>query len=48
MMEVCEGAGHLTANQVGYNLFDRRMEWAVLGVPTHVDTPQSVEPFMPA
>ena len=30
MMEVCEGAGHLTANQVGYNLFDRRMERAVL------------------
>ena len=30
MMAVCEGAGHLTANQVGYNLFDRRMEKAVL------------------
>ena len=30
MMEVCEQAGHLTANQVGYNLFDRRMEEAVL------------------
>ena len=30
MMEVCESAGHLTANQVGYNLFDRRMERAVL------------------
>lgn len=30
MMEECEKAGHLTANQVGYNLFDRRMEAAVL------------------
>ena len=30
MMEECESVGHLTANQVGYNLFDRRMESAVL------------------
>jgi aryl-alcohol dehydrogenase-like predicted oxidoreductase len=30
MMDVCEKAGHLTANQVGYHLFDRRMERAVL------------------
>ena len=30
MMDVCESVGHLTANQVGYNLFDRRMERAVL------------------
>jgi aryl-alcohol dehydrogenase-like predicted oxidoreductase len=30
MMEECEQNGHLTANQVGYNLFDRRMEAAVL------------------
>ena len=30
MMEECEAVGHLTANQVGYNLFDRRMEHAVL------------------
>jgi aryl-alcohol dehydrogenase-like predicted oxidoreductase len=30
MMEVCEGVGHLTANQVGYHMFDRRMERAVL------------------
>src|SRR4030042_4510485 len=30
MMEVCERAGHLTGNQVGYHLFDRRMERAVL------------------
>lgn len=30
MMDVCEQAGHLTANQVGYNLFDRRMEKALL------------------
>ena len=29
-MEECESVGHLTANQVGYNLFDRRMERAVL------------------
>ena len=30
MMVACEQAGHLTANQVGYNLFDRRMEHSVL------------------
>ena len=30
MMEVCESVGHLAANQVGYNMFDRRMEHAVL------------------
>jgi aryl-alcohol dehydrogenase-like predicted oxidoreductase len=30
MMDVCEKAGHLAANQVGYNLFDRRVERAVL------------------
>ena len=30
MMEECEKYGHLTANQVGYNLFDRRMEAEVL------------------
>ena len=30
MMEVCESTGHLTANQVGYHLFDRRVERAVL------------------
>ena len=30
MMDVCESVGHLTASQVGYNLFDRRMERAVL------------------
>jgi aryl-alcohol dehydrogenase-like predicted oxidoreductase len=30
MIEVCEGAGHLTANQVCYNLFDRRMEKVML------------------
>jgi aryl-alcohol dehydrogenase-like predicted oxidoreductase len=30
MMEECEKAGHLTANQVGYHLFDRRMEAEVL------------------
>jgi aryl-alcohol dehydrogenase-like predicted oxidoreductase len=30
MMAQCEAVGHLTANQVGYNLFDRRMESAVL------------------
>jgi aryl-alcohol dehydrogenase-like predicted oxidoreductase len=30
MMEECEQAGHLAANQVGYHLFDRRMEAAVL------------------
>ncbi len=30
MMEECEQHGHLTANQVGYNLLDRRMEREVL------------------
>jgi len=30
MMDVCERVGHLTANQVGYHLFDRRVERAVL------------------
>lgn len=30
MMEECERHGHLTANQVGYHLFDRRMEREVL------------------
>ena len=30
MMTECEQAGHLTANQVGYHLFDRRMEAEVL------------------
>ncbi|MBN1399905.1 MAG: aldo/keto reductase [Anaerolineae bacterium] len=30
MMAAAEQAGHLTANQVGYHLFDRRMESAVL------------------
>ena len=30
MMDECEKAGHLTANQVGYHLFDRRMEARVL------------------
>jgi methylglyoxal reductase len=30
MMEICEGHGHLAANQVGYNMFDRRMEALVL------------------
>jgi aryl-alcohol dehydrogenase-like predicted oxidoreductase len=30
MMEECEKYGHLTANQVGYNLLDRRVEKAVL------------------
>ena len=30
MMAACEQYGHLTANQVGYNLFDRRMEAEVL------------------
>ncbi|MDA8216996.1 MAG: aldo/keto reductase [Dehalococcoidales bacterium] len=30
MMEECEKYGHLAANQVGYNLFDRRMEKEVL------------------
>ncbi len=30
MMDACEKAGHVTANQVGYHLFDRRVERAVL------------------
>jgi aryl-alcohol dehydrogenase-like predicted oxidoreductase len=30
MMKECEQYGHLTANQVGYNLLDRRMEREVL------------------
>lgn len=30
MMDACERRGHLAANQVGYNLFDRRMEAQVL------------------
>ena len=30
MMDVCESTGHLAANQVGYHLFDRRVERAVL------------------
>ena len=30
MMEECEQAGHLATNQVGYHLYDRRMEAAVL------------------
>ena len=30
MMDVCESAGHLATNQVGYHLFDRRVERAVL------------------
>ncbi|MBF69298.1 MAG: hypothetical protein CMQ29_16610 [Gammaproteobacteria bacterium] len=30
MMQACEAAGHLTANQVGYHMFDRRMEASVL------------------
>jgi aryl-alcohol dehydrogenase-like predicted oxidoreductase len=30
MMDECERHGHLTANQVGYNMFDRRMEALVL------------------
>jgi len=30
MMSECEQHGHLTANQVGYHLFDRRMEAEVL------------------
>lgn len=34
MMDVCERTDHLTANQVGYNLFDRRMEKAVLNYCT--------------
>ena len=30
MMKACQSVGRLAANQVGYNLFDRRMEAAVL------------------
>lgn len=30
MMEECERHGHLTANQVGYHMYDRRMEAEVL------------------
>jgi aryl-alcohol dehydrogenase-like predicted oxidoreductase len=30
MMEECNGHGHVSANQVGYHLFDRRMEANVL------------------
>lgn len=30
MIDACERAGHIAANQVGYNLFDRRVEKAVL------------------
>ena len=30
MMEECEQYGHIAANQVGYNMFDRRMESRVL------------------
>ena len=30
MMDVCESTGHLAANQVGYHLFDGRVERAVL------------------
>lgn len=30
MMTECEEYGHLAANQVGYNMFDRRMEAQVL------------------
>jgi aryl-alcohol dehydrogenase-like predicted oxidoreductase len=30
MMAACEGAGSISANQVSYNLFDRRVERAVL------------------
>ena len=30
MMKECEQTGHLAANQVGYHMFDRRMESAVL------------------
>ncbi len=30
MMDECEKYGHLAANQVGYHMFDRRMESAVL------------------
>jgi len=34
MMDVCERVGHMTASQVGYNLFDRRVEKALLGYCT--------------
>lgn len=30
MMDVCESAGHLAANQVGYHRFGRRVERAAL------------------
>ena len=30
MMEKCQQHGHIAANQIGYNLFDRRVESAVL------------------
>ena len=30
MMDVCESTGHSAANQLGYHLFDRRVERAVL------------------
>ncbi|NLT72617.1 MAG: aldo/keto reductase [Chloroflexi bacterium] len=30
MMQACEAVGHLSANQVGYNLLDRRMEREVI------------------
>ncbi len=30
MMDACEKAGHMAANQVGYHMFDRRAEKAVL------------------
>jgi aryl-alcohol dehydrogenase-like predicted oxidoreductase len=30
MMDICEENGHLAANQVGYHMFDRRMEAEVL------------------
>ena len=30
MMDTCQRHGHLAANQIGYNMFDRRMEAAVL------------------
>ncbi len=30
MMEECEQYGHIAANQVGYNMYDRRMESRVL------------------
>jgi len=36
MVERCETCGHLTANQVGYHMFDRRMEKEVFGyLQTH-------------